>query len=152
MEKLKAVIGIDPGKKGALGLFAGLNSKIDIKDYPNSYTLTYEILNEWVNQFNVQSVVLEKVGVVVFGGKKAAFGFGENSGFYEGLLIAMKLPYCRVLPREWQKVVDNKSGRTSKERSLNTAQKLFPYYTFKKTKDGRADAILMAYYGWSRLL
>jgi len=151
MTNVKAVIGIDPGKKGALALINGLDN-IEIYDFPNSFSLFYQIIKKWDEQFNIKAVVLEKVGPLAVQGKKAAFTFGQNAGVLEGVLIGMELSYQLVPPKEWQKVVNKRDGRTPKERASNTVRKLFPHLNIPETKDGRADALLMAYYGWTRLL
>jgi len=152
MNKMKAVIGIDPGVKGAIALINGLD-RVTVKDFPGDFSLVYKILDEWDRLYNIQLVIIEKVSSTAIGGKKANFGFGKNAGVYEGICLAMELPYLLVLPREWQKVTDKKSGKTTKERSTNTARKLFPHIDLgnRKTAD-RADALNISYYGWTRLL
>lgn len=151
-DKKKAVVGIDPGGKGAIALLSGIDHVI-IHDFPKSFSKVYDILDEWDREFLIKLVMLEKVGPLLMGGKKAAFGFGKIAGFYEGIIIGMQLPLKLVLPKEWQKVVSDKTGETSKERSFNTAQELFPFVDLGKRKSNdRADALLMAYYGWKLLV
>lgn len=93
-------------------------------------------------------------------------------GFLTGLLVAHKIPYTLVQPKEWQgeiwtnadmvvshKKVKCKNGKeinrketNTKATSINAAQRLFPSVDFRRNErcrkidDNKVDALLMAEY------
>lgn len=166
----KIYLGIDPGSDGYLAV-------IDNGEYrflPIEDTPMLEI-GKFVGEFrDTQCVaVLEDVHSVFGSSAQGTFNFGLSKGFLLGLLIAHRIPYVLVAPKDWQSGVwinadkeyttqkqklKNGGEKTvrkveTKQTSYNAALRLFPDVDFRKSArctkphDGKVDALLMAEYG-----
>ena len=145
--KPKAFIGIDPGKTGAAALITDEGNH-EILDYPGSPSLIVETFMEWESKYNIIMAALEKVSARPGQGVVSMFTFGRNLGTWEGIISTFEFPFMMPTPRQWQKgIIDPKAGTDTKERSLNTARRLFPDASLKRKKDhGRSDALLLAFW------
>lgn len=145
--KQKAYLGIDPGKTGAVALITNEGAH-EILDYPGDPSLIVDRFREWILNHEITMAALEKVGARPGQGVVSMFTFGRNLGAWEGIIAAFEIPFMMPTPRQWQKgIVDRKAGRDSKERSLNTARRLFPDADLSlKKHHGRADALLLAFW------
>lgn len=165
----KIYLGIDPGSDGFL-------SVIDNGEYrflPIDGTPMLEI-GKFIGEFRDKQcvAVLEDVHSVFGSSAQGTFNFGMSKGFLLGLLIAHKIPYVLVAPKDWQSGVwinADKEYTTQKQKlknggektvrkvdtktaSLNAALRLFPDVDFRKSSrctkfhDGKVDSLLMAEY------
>lgn len=154
-----AVVGIDVGVKGAMGLIAanGYTAVVDWK----TPQLMRDTIMEWRSQHRLELVAVEKVNAMpsrgrngqrVKMGTQSAFNFGRNAGYWMGLLVGMSLPIIEVAPQTWQKGLVGKKKVDGVKPSMAVAAKLFPtislYGPKGGAKDGRADAMLIAH--WAR--
>lgn len=131
-------IGIDPGKKG--GLAAIENNKL-IAVIP--YLQTAKIL-EFLSTNKVEFGIIERVHAFPQQGVVSQFSFGENYGWWKGVLTALRIPYLETLPKVWQKLFSLPSDKTERKKKLHeTAIKLFPDVDIKLDL---ADAVLIAFY------
>ena len=145
------VVGIDPGKTGALALATHIEvEQMEVMpEFPKSIL---EILKSW----KPDHVFLEKAQAMPKNGAVSMFKYGVSYGEIRGLLIAMAIPFTLVPPRTWAKVMhkgaDGKDT-TAKEKSKEIAHRIFPHLNFlatersKKPHDGLIDAALIAEYG-----
>lgn len=153
----KPLLAIDPGANGAV---AWVNKYGEVQavpfDSPDTFLHTLCDFKEACvggrGLMNVSdfSCVVEKVGGFV--GKaqpaSAAFRFGENYGFIQGVLRALKVPYDLVSPVTWQKLYPTHTkaseDKAQHKRELrDTASRLFPQLRVTlKT----ADALLLLDY------
>jgi hypothetical protein len=145
--KPKSFIGIDPGKTGAAALITDEGNH-EILDYPGSPSLIVETFMGWESKYNIIMAALEKVGARPGQGVVSMFTFGRNLGAWEGIISTFEFPFMMPTPRQWQKgIIDPKAGTDTKERSLNTARRLFPDASLSRKKDhGRSDALLLAFW------
>lgn len=165
----KIYIGADPGCDGFL-------SVIDNGEYrflPIDGTPMLEI-GKFIGEFRDKQcvAVLEDVHSVFGSSAQGTFNFGMSKGFLLGLLVAHKIPYVLVAPKDWQGDVwinADKEYTTQKQKlknggektvrkvdtkttSLNAALRLFPDVDFRKSErckkfhDGKVDSLLMAEY------
>ena len=143
------VVGVDPGINGALCLYH--EEGIDIADMPNlagqvdAWTLT-RLLAGWGQ---VDTVAVEAVHGVSAAGSGSSFKFGRACGVVDGVLAALARPVVYVTPTDWTR--HWKVGK-DKQLHIRRAKELWPAYDdwFMKSKDGRADAALIAAYVVSR--
>lgn len=174
MEKI--IIGIDPGSMGFMSCIMP-NGNIEFK--PVNGTSIDELnktLGVWLSKASSYEwgaiAVMEEVHAVFGSSAKATFNFGEINGVLKALLIANRIPYHLVQPKEWQgaiwinsdivatyKEVNTKKGIVkrkevnTKKTSINAAQRLFPNIDFRKTErcrnmdDNKVDSLLIAEYG-----
>ena len=166
MEK-RFYIGVDLGKDGAIVI------QEKDKDNPMKITLTSYKMPKVGTDIDVQALhrLLEPYeggnGMVVFEkiipfkeNKSTAFSLGLQSGYVEMALVALSIPFIKVIPRTWQKEMfsgveemkraDN--SRDTKAMALVAAKRRFPVVklTFGdkavKPHDGLVDALLMSEY------
>lgn len=168
----KVYLGLDPGIEGAIAVLDG--RKIQIVDIPTltvkdgkkerDYTDIDELLlvmRELTVPFfaagreimaileDVHATPQMKVGMKTIGkGPIAQFALGHSKGILETVCKCSNLPLVRVRPEVWKKAL----GLAGKEKdaSIKLAKDLFPEAAELlrfKSKDGRAEALLIAAYG-----
>lgn len=155
-------IGIDPGLDGALAVIDTDRDAVEIFDTPTvtvkttkgtkrEYDLSTMATRLRTVRLNLQSsiAVIEKVHSMPGQGVRSMFSMGYGVGAWEGLLAGIGIPYRRVAPQTWQKLMLADEGR-GKDAARLQAQRLFPATAAmfaRKKDDGRADAVLIAEYG-----
>ena len=148
MEK-NIVAGIDPGKTGAIAFLRVSGMKIiDIVDYDENDVV------DAMKEFDPSFVVLERVASRPKQGVVSVFSFGENFGFWRGVLKALKIPFDFATPQTWMKgQVSSTDHANKKKRSISVCRRLYPGSEFfTREKDhGRADAVLIARYAIGRM-
>lgn len=158
---MNTYLGIDPGKAGALAVLTGSAAVYDLPHPSNE--LDYEALYELVAPYKGALVVLEEQhpqgrtertaagGYRITGSMQSAFQLGKGYGGCLAVCRLAGLRIHRVKPNAWKSAM----GLTSeKDLSLTKARDLFPELSRElrfKTKDGRAEALLLALYGKDRL-
>jgi crossover junction endodeoxyribonuclease RuvC len=156
---MTAHIGIDPGLDGALALVLA-DEAIAVWDMPtvedgksrsvNGYLLA-DILAEAAEMVGARpSVVIERVSAMPGQGVSSMFNFGRSVGIVEGVVTGAGLPLTRVTPVTWKRRA--KLIGKPKDASRAKALELWPEMSgeLARKKDcGRADALLIAYYGVS---
>lgn len=146
-------IGIDPGKKGALCLLS--DTGVSFIDWPkdNSASTLSNFFHRLVDVASVGFAVLEKAQAMPKQGVTSMFNYGTNYGIWLMLLADNDIPHTVLTPQAWHKVVPvtKTDGATPKIRAVNVVSRIFPQYVHMVVgpqggiKDGRADALLMAY-------
>jgi crossover junction endodeoxyribonuclease RuvC len=100
----------------------------------------------------VAVVTLEQAQAMPGQGVTSTFSTGRGFGIWEGVLGALDVPYRAVRPSAWvRKVLAGVPGE-GKERSIRFALRMFPGCELvpkgsRKPRDGRSDALCLAYYG-----
>lgn len=143
---VKAFVGIDPGQTGAIAVLS--DDLPLVYDYPGDVTAAANLISDILWDYTPSLVALERVHSMPKQGVSSTFKLGVNFGAWQGILSAYDMPYIMPTPQEWQKGLVYKSdGNDPKSRSLAVARRLFPDVDLSKKKhDGRADALLIAYY------
>ena len=147
---MKAYVGIDPGKSGALAI---IHEDGQVETYTFD-PVVYATVLDHISKNTDPICCLEKVSAMPGQGVVSMFNFGHNLGFIEGVLRATKLPYQLVPPQTWKKEF---SLSSDKAKSIEVCKKLFPNANLmatdrsRKPSDGIAEAILMAEYARRRL-
>ena len=147
---MKAYVGIDPGKSGAIAIILQDGTVETYTFDANVYVHTLRFLSQKYTPI----CCLEKVGAMPGQGVVSMFNFGHNFGFIEGLLQAYGVPYQLVPPQTWKKEF---SLTSDKAKSIEVCQKLFPNANLmatnrsRKPNDGIAEAVLMAEYARRKL-
>lgn len=162
---MRAYIGIDPGKHGFISVICGdliesypiplIKGELDI--------LGLDDIFKTIKSFSSDTYcVIEHVHAIFGSSAKATFGFGYVAGVLEALLVANKISYTKVQPKQWQKQmwegipVITKQGsnrKDTKAMSLLAGQRIFPQVDLratersKKPHDGKVDALLLMEYG-----
>ena len=141
------IIGIDPGRSGAVAIWSGGIDKV-IKCPSNSKEMADVIKS--VSNKNVVAYV-ERVWARPSNATRAAFTFGVNYGEWLGILAALNIKTVLVTPQTWMKYYKDKfKMKLPKEKKdrKNKLKEIATQYTDKKVTLYNADAILIAVYGF----
>lgn len=150
-------IGVDPGVTGALALL-----RID-GTFSEAYALEMPVMSGRIDvaealrmlgtmaQYSLEHgpepthVYIEKAQAMPGQGVSGMFRYGVNYGILLGLCAALRVPYTEIPPGVWKRKMGlGKDKNLSRQR----AQQLFPQCSFTRKKDdGRAEALLLAWYG-----
>ena len=153
----KCYMAIDPGSKG----FIVTQCNGDFSFYSIADNDLHQLAKiiENIRLSNANLVcIMEQIHAIFGSSAKATFSFGEIYGQLQGLLIANKIPYILVQPKEWQKeiwtnsdmvinykktlIIDKKTREEkeitrkevdTKNTSINAAKRLFPHIDFRKS-------------------
>lgn len=167
---MSTVIGIDPGKDGFLTLLrengateceptptVSISKKGSKRDY--DVVTMRDILHRWSVDYTVSMVVIEKQQAFQGQGVSSTFTTGRGYGIWIGLAAGLGLPSVVVHPRTWQRVVcAGVPGNDPKGRAIIAAGRLFPGVDLRKNErcrvphDGKADSLLLAWYGRHEVL
>lgn len=91
-------------------------------------------------------VFIEKSQPMPSQGTAGIGNYMKSYGQIIGILHTLGLPYNEVSPVVWKKSLGIPKG-SDKSASIAMANQLFPYIDIPSSKDGYADAILIAQYG-----
>ena len=143
--KHQTIIGVDPGANGGIAWITDGKSCVekmpdtlqDLWDLVVSISLEAGTGGTGIRAYIEQVSSSPQMGVV------SAFSFGRGYGNLEMALTAAGIPFERVRPQVWQKVLGCMT-KGDKNVSKRKAQELFPD---RKVTHATADALLIAYYG-----
>lgn len=148
------IIGIDPGNHGAFAFVGDNGALCYVEDMPLTNGMIaaagVENLLNRVYRYG-PTVILEHVTGAPNNGGSRAFTFGRGVGLIEMACCVFHLPVRRVTPQVWKRAM---RVTKDKETSLARARELFPHsagYFARKKDDGRAEAALIARWGWEQL-
>lgn len=145
------VLGVDPGKTGALAVLAPDGWLVDVIDMPpvNGAALgatVADLLGDFAPD-TIRTAYVERVHSMPKQGVATTWTFAEGYGALLGALGALRIPVVHVAPQVWKK----EQGVTSaKATSRQRACEVWPTESkrFARVKDdGRAEAALIAHYG-----
>lgn len=150
-----SVVGIDPGKTGAISFIDPVEHTLEIFDMPirqvkddsKRSEVDASALFDILDPRNPQHGFIEDVWSRTGDGNVGAFNFGDAYGTAKTCLIAYNIDLVRVLPNVWKK---NMRAPRDKDQSRSRAMELFPAAVdlFKRKKDdGRAESAMIALYG-----
>jgi hypothetical protein len=163
---LPLVLGIDPGKQGALCLLeiARPRKIVLLQDLPlsadgkdidaNAFSMFLELYSE-----RIRFCVIEKVSAMTYTdasgqkrgqGAAASFNFGKGFGLVLGCLHSARVPLIEVVPSVWKILLGLSSA---KHDSILKAHELYPSsrdWVKLKKHDGRAESLLLAHFGAER--
>lgn len=145
-------IGIDPGVSGAIALIDRRGVPIAVCDMPVAgRDVAAAALAATIRNRYVRAAYVEKVGPMPKQGVVSMFRFGRALGAVEGVLAGLKIPLVLVPPVTWKKY--HGLVRNDKDDSRKLALQRWPYLAEKLSKKrdiGRAEALLIADYGFSQ--
>lgn len=165
---LRIHFGIDPGLSGAIAVLAD-GEAIDVLDMPTREVgkgreVDAAALAALIREVRgahhgasfaatLETVFAMGAGREGAGGAAAMQRLGDARGAARGVLEALGVPYIRAAPATWKReygLIGLPKG-DSKEASRQTALRIFPGMAERlrrKKDDGRAEALLLARYGW----
>ena len=147
--KFKSILGIDPGVSGALAVYYPDHPMIiAIHDMPvDGKAIDGYELTKIISQYNPEVAFIEAVHSFSGQGVSSSFNFGCSYGVARGVVAACGIPTTLVSPQKWKRELELSKD---KNQSLEMARMLWPDSDkFKRKKDdGRAEAALIAMYGF----
>ena len=141
------IIGIDPGKLGAIAALDTDDMSVIVHDMPATIEEKRAILSEIGR---AHSAWIEKPFFPRMIGIKNAVTIAQAYGEMRACLFFAGVPTSEVPPAAWKKHL-GLSG--DKDASRAQAAMVFPdqaHLWARKKDDGRAEAALIAYYGWRK--
>lgn len=155
------VIGVDPGKTGAVASWDG--KELRIEDVPTiavgkgkGKTKTEINLPELAGIFNIifagaDHAYVEQVAAMPGQGVTSMFSFGATYGMLKMGVAMANIPMTLISPVKWKAEMGlTRDKEKSRERALQLFPKFSDYFKLKK-HDDRAEAALLAYYGYKML-
>ena len=143
-------LGIDVGKNGGLGIIMEDGKKFcrrGVRYVPDHNILRDVIINLVENNCYPQIYCLiERVHSMPRQGVKSTFSFGENYGFWKGLLCGLEIYYKEITPQAWMKYFKIPKFQSKRERKnyiKSLAHEKFPSI---KMNLYIADACMIAQY------
>jgi len=155
-------VGIDPGIKGGIAfysptkLLAYRTPTVKVPFVKRGKKTTRDDMDlgecrDILLRHPVSQIFLEQVSAMPGQGVTGMFRFGQNLGQWQGLLIGLDLEYILVRSQVWKKQVGLIGA--AKVDSVELAKQNFPNnasdFKYKTADEGKAEAALIAKYGWS---
>ena len=158
-----AVIGADPGAKGAFCLLVPKTKHIEFRNTTERAVDLYNWITGLDAQFNLAVCMIEEVGAIQGSAAKATFSFGANVERVNIIPEIAQISVDKVRPKEWQKFIGlvmpkNLSGPANakqrkthiKKEVASIATRLYPKAEILGPKggllDGRSDSLMIAHY------
>jgi len=146
----KYIIGVDPGKTGAIAMLDDDGELITMDDMPAigkhvSVALLKNIFHE-CQKHSAERVtcVIEDVHSTPQMGVTSAFSFGRSKGVVEAMAAGLGMRLVYVTPAKWKKDMSLTKNK-GHSRALATQRWPADAELFKRVKDdGRAEAALVA--------
>lgn len=159
-----AYVGADPGLTGAVALYvlprlAAMQPYVEVLDMPTrtlgekrsvDFWRLDTILKAWASGYDIRAAIVERVSSSPQMGVTSAFTFGFSSGALQQAVASAGLPMTLISPATWKAMLELRGGRENKADSRAKATALFPAFAnlwARAKDDGRAEAVLLAYYG-----
>jgi len=142
---MPTILGIDPGATGAIACVQPTEEVWDMPATPHDLAALMRTFDP-----NATRVYVEDVHSMPRQGVVSTFKFGRGYGEILGVLAALGFPFVLVAPHRWKRAMGVDTGQ--KDAARRKAQQLFPTVALTRVKDqGRADALLLAEYGRTRV-
>lgn len=156
---MRLTIGIDPGLTGAIAALAD-GRFYDVSDMPTvgRGKAGRQSVNAPILASHLRGLIYSHPGADVVAivedvasrpgqGTVSMFRFGHSCGAVAGVLGAMRIPVVYVTPQRWKR--HHGLLGSEKDAARGRAIDLFPDAPLSRKRDqGRADALLMARWGW----
>lgn len=149
----KTILGVDVGMSGALAFYDSAELLIyDMPVFKRNKTSRIDCLrlSDIIELNNPHHAYVEQVNA--FGmGVSSAYNFGWSCGSVEAVLACHKVPFTYITPQVWKKAM---SCPKDKDAARMRASQLLPQFAHNwdlKKHDSRAEAALIALYGFNQL-
>jgi Holliday junction resolvasome RuvABC endonuclease subunit len=146
---MTVLLGIDPGRQGALALHEKGSGRVQTYDMPDTTVGLHDLI---AGLPVIAFAVVEKPFYPRVIGINTAVKIAQAYGVLLGALAWRSIPVREVRPAEWKAALNLSS---SKAASREQASRMFPDDAGQWSRvrdDGRAEAALLAFYGlrWAR--
>ncbi len=150
---MKTILGIDNGLLGCLAFYNG--EELILHDMPTLEVKERRVLDMQAIARIIKNdppwhVYLEKLTPLPKISGLGSFSMGHSEGFMLGLLTGFNLPYTMVRPNDWKKQMGCPADKDAARQRASQLLPQFAHNWARKRDDGRAEASLIALYGWNR--
>lgn len=151
------VLGIDPGKSGAVAFLRGVDESCQLlacTDMPvTGDEVDPYLLRDWIYANRHEATdgagihaAVERVASMPKQGVASVFKFGDSFGVARGVASALGLSVTYYRPAVWKKALHLGADKNlSRQRAIQLWPECSDWFARKKD-DGRAEAALLAYY------
>ncbi|MGB7996548.1 hypothetical protein [Photobacterium halotolerans] len=144
----RVVVGIDPGKKGALVRLTDSTQEAIVMPLKGAKDIDGFAIAQFLKQHRPDMVVVEKVAARPGQGVTSMFTFGTGYGVVQGVLDSLAIPYRLITPQMWKKAILAGTTR-DKEAAIGYVANRYPDLELTPPRcrvphDGIADAACMA--------
>jgi hypothetical protein len=147
---MRFFLGIDPGQSGGWAIIDEDIGFVDGHLFSEADFTENRCINNAAYRFEL--ACLEKVHSMPGNGVSSMFKFGENFGWWQGVMDALSIPYELITPQRWMKTVLD-SGDRSPEHRMAFAKRRWPDAPLTRKKDsGVADALCLAEYARRQIM
>lgn len=145
------IIGVDPGKHGAIAVYYPHNQKVVVENFLGDDD-AFEVVSKVHDFCSIERhgvvAYMELVGGFIKGSPASGssmFNFGNNFGFWRGLFRMAKIPLHLVRPQKWQAgfSLGKTKGMERKRALKDAASRIYPNL---KCTLANADALLILDY------
>lgn len=144
---MSILMGIDPGKKGAIAILDTETMQVATTDMPDTTAALHDFI---AGLPIIKKCVIEKPFYPAMIGITNATKIAQAYGTLMGALAWRDIPTAEVRPAKWKAAMDLSS---SKAASREKANQLFPDNADQWTRvkdDGRAESALIAWWGMAK--
>lgn len=150
---MRIYCGIDPGFTGAIAFIDQSGELVQLVKMPvlkigkNQRVLDESAIRELMHERMPCFVTIEKAQSMPKQGVVGVGRYMEGYGFLRGLFVGLDIPYQAIAPTRWKRAMMPDMPK-EKSASVLSASRMFPCLTLKPTEHGKADALLIAVYGF----
>jgi crossover junction endodeoxyribonuclease RuvC len=153
------IVGIDPGRHGAIGMLGEDGELLDVVDMPSTpeangrSATNAALLAGILARTHARIAFCEFVGARPTDAKVAAFAFGRARGVIEGCAGALGLPIVFLTPPTWKRLANIPAGAENKDLARTRAISRWPAHAdlfARKSDVDRAEACLIGWAGLQR--
>lgn len=153
-----SIVGMDPGKSGAIAFLNPETCKLRLFDMPthmikpgqkSRIVIDHVLAADILRDEEIPMAYIEEVNAMPGQGVVSMFSFGRSFGTLFGICGGLQIPLTQVRPAVWKKVL---KVPADKDAARYRASQLMPKCADmwkKSSQDGRAEAALIALYGMS---
>lgn len=150
---MKTILGIDNGLRGCLAFYNG--EELIIHDMPTLQVKERNVLDMPAIARIIKGdppwhVYIEKLTPMPKVSGLSGFSMGHSEGFILGLLTGFNLPYTLIRPNNWKQIMGCPADKDGARQRANELLPQFAHNWPLKKHDGRAEASLIALYGWGK--
>jgi hypothetical protein len=162
---MPTVLGVDPGMSGALAVYCPEARRVlAMRDMPvfdltingkKARALDYAALAEWVHQMyslnDIGGACIEEVHTMPKQGAVTQGRMMEAYGAVRAVVASIQVPVVMARPVHWKRVMGCSSDKDSSRQQATLLLPSDAYLWTRKGDHGRAEATLLAVYGWGIL-
>jgi crossover junction endodeoxyribonuclease RuvC len=145
----KCYLGIDPGKRGGLGLLKPDGTALLATRMPEDKVRILDVISRLKQEYAGLIMIVEQSQPMPKQGIVSSFNYGRHFATFEDAALLLKIPYHTITPAVWKRAMQLTKDKND---SFAACRKLFPTVNLipqgcRKQHDGIAEALLIAEYG-----